>query len=61
MVRVIEGTRSLSSNNLFFSAGTLLHLEPLRAELGYLPGAREAIDEALRDAPCLLLCSAYAD
>ena len=27
------------------------HLEPLRAELGYLPGAREAIDEALRDAP----------
>ena len=27
------------------------HLEPLRAELGYLPGAGEAIDEALRDAP----------
>ena len=27
------------------------HLEPLRAELGYLPGAREAIDGALRDAP----------
>ena len=27
------------------------HLEPLRAELGYLPGARKAIDEALRDAP----------
>ena len=27
------------------------HLEPLRAELGYLPGAREVIEEVLRDAP----------